>query len=107
MTVPGWTYEDIMKKVFNTTKKKNYELYRSLSGIYTRKNFTHISKDYEFAPLTNKTKHYSDEITHKVCQLIKDGYRNFEIVKRLNVSKTFVRLVRIKKIRTEISDQYF
>lgn len=72
--------------------------------IASREQYTDISKDYIFNYCRFKV---SDEVVHNICKdLESDKYTNKEIAKRNNVSTSFVKNIKSRKHRTEISKNY-
>lgn len=65
------------------------------SGLITY----HKGKDHHMAK-------YNEELIHKICKLISEGYTNDEIIISLNIKRTLVSDIRRKKTWRIISDKY-
>lgn len=72
--------------------------------IASRESHTDISKDYVFNYCKFKV---SDEVVHNICKdLESDKYMNKDIAKRNNVSLSFVKNIKSRKHRVDISKNY-
>lgn len=78
----------------------------TVGQIYSRRVWTHISKDYFFP---KKKRVVSDRTIRFICNKIVEGYSNFEISKMtdLKVSRQKVNQIRTKEIYKDISKDYF
>ena len=63
---------------------------------------TNLIKRGEESP----TSIYTDEQIVKVCEMLQEGYRNFDIEKETDVPKYMVSLIRAKKCWVHISNNY-
>ena len=89
----------------NTEILEKYEVNRVIiSQIRCGKSYTHISKNYNISRLYNDN--LSDEIVHKICKLLEEGYSNKEILEKYEVNKDTISLIRCGKTYTHISKNY-
>ena len=77
MLKQGMNYMDISK---HFEAKYGRPINTLVARIYRQEAWRHISKDYlPFPELTPSYFKVNDEIAHRICQLIQDGYRNRDI----------------------------
>lgn len=79
----------------------------NLEWVTYKENNQHAHDNGAFRP--NGEHHhaiYSNELIHKVCQLIQDGIRTIDITKRMIVPKHLVDDIRKKRIWVHISKDY-
>lgn len=75
---------------------KSGRSHRSVSSQYLDKGF-----EYKTYDRTEK-----DQMAHKVCKLIEEGKRNYEIANELNIKYSFVKDIRAKTTFKKISSNY-
>lgn len=91
---------DIAKKL-NVSKK-------SVQHIKNRETWTHLSKDFVFPKLI-KSKPFTinEKDIHKICKMISEKkYSDSEIARKFGVTREYVRDVRLRKLRKDISKDY-
>ena len=72
-------------------------------GILYRNEWSHVSSQYNMP----KAKKYNDlELVHKICKLLQEGKRDYEVAKELNTSWTNVNTIHQGKAWRRISNQY-
>lgn len=98
--------QDIAAGMRGCDIQKKYNIPRYvLNDIKFRRNYTHISKDYEF-PEFKKQKTYSDVDYHRVCQLLTQDITLEEINQMTGMSTTTIRKLHNGSLRPDISSQY-
>lgn len=75
-----------------------------VSGIKCGRYWKDISKDYTFPD--TKIPARNDENIHKACLLFTKGMSDYAINKEIGISRNFLRKLRKREIRTDISSQY-
>jgi len=90
-----------ISELLNVSKK-------SVQHIKNRETWCLLSKDFVF-PKLNESIPYSIsvETIHNICKLLEQGiYTDTYIAKTTNTKREYVRNIRIKKLRTDISKDY-
>lgn len=49
---------------------------------------------------------YPDSLIHSICQSLSDGMRNIDVAKKYNVPKSYIKQLKAKKSRYDITSQY-
>lgn len=80
-------------------------LRETVSAVKAHKSYLDISSDFDFS--RQKREQRSDvERVIKICEMIIEGYRDYEIVKELDVPRKTVSNIRHRKTFTAISQNY-
>lgn len=78
-----------------------------VQNVRSRKQWTHISKDYEFSSKSRRRK-ISDDTIHWICQMIKQGLTKAEICDKCEkITRQDLYKIENKEIYTDISKDYF
>lgn len=75
-----------------------------VEDISRGKSWKSISKDYDFPDMRKPAE--IDENIHKACLLFTDGVSDNAISKEIGISRGFLRKLRRREIRTDISNKY-
>lgn len=96
----GWEVKDISDKL-NISKK-------SIQHIKSRECWTRVSKDYNFTRIGKAIPYtLNDDIIHKICKDLElKIYSDYELGVKYNVSREYIRDIRLRKRRTNISKSY-
>lgn len=79
----------------------------NLEWVTAKENNQHAHDNGAFR--TNGAHHhsiFSDEVIHKICEMIQDGRRTIDIVNFMNVPRYLVADIRAQRIWKHISDEY-
>lgn len=86
---------------------------RTVRAIYDRQSWKWLSKEFEFPKRPDRSIPYSkdDELIHKICQEIQDKYIRLVytdkmIGEKFGVSREFVKDIRTRRRRKDISQYY-
>ena len=82
---------------------------KSVQKIKSGESWTRLSKNFNFARIGKAIPNSIPEDTiHDICKdIASTQYRDIELSKKYNVSREYIRDIRIKKRRTKISSLYF
>ena len=98
----GYSGAKIQKILKDTGNKIRLLIYE----IRYRKQWTHISVDYNWELDYHDNKETTNELIHNICILIEKGFSNKDICKKLNVSSNIASKVRSGKRHKGISKLY-
>tara|TARA_R100000655_G_scaffold110133_1_gene168149 strand:- start:58701 stop:59399 length:699 start_codon:yes stop_codon:yes gene_type:complete len=80
--------------------------YNIVSSIVERRDWAHISQDYDIPKPRKIAKKTSDDVAIEVCKLLNQGVRNKDICKKLQVNAGFVTSIKIGRRYKHISKIY-
>lgn len=91
---------------FDTEIAKMYGVsYATISDIHKGKIWNRISRDYDLNP--RKPRALNEDQIKEICKMLETGkYNDVEIGRKFNVSCVNIRMIRNRKIHTDISKDY-